>query len=300
MPVTIDVMLPYYGDVGYFKIAVESVLAQDSDHWRLVIVDDGFPDPEPARWSTVLAERDPRVVYHRNPQNLGANGNYRRAVELVEAPYFVMMGADDVMLPGFVSEIERVFASVPEADVVQPGVAIIDARGNEYLPLADRVKRWYSPRPAPGSIRVLRGQTMARSLVRADWAYFPSLAWRSDRVRAVGFRTGLDVVQDLALLLDIASLDGALVAATQVVFQYRRHSASDSSVRAFDGRRFVEERDFFRAEAVRFAEMGWASAARAARRRTASRLHCLVTALSALRRGRLADAARLLSLALGR
>ena len=88
---------------------------------------------------------------------------------------------------------------------------------------------------------VLRGEAMATSLYRGNWTYFPSLLWRTDAVRAVGFREGLDVVLDLALLVDLAFAGEALAYDPRVLFRYRRHDASVSSVQAVDGRRFAEE-----------------------------------------------------------
>jgi glycosyltransferase involved in cell wall biosynthesis len=278
----VDIMLPYYGDVGYFKKAVESVLAQTVQDWRLVVVDDGYPDPEPSRWLNEIAERDSRVHYLRNETNLGANGNYRKALGLVEADLFVMMGADDVMLPNYLSVVLRMAAGYPGADVIQPGVAVIDGNGQRYAPLPDRVKGWYAPTVT--GMRELRAEDMAVSLVRADWAYFPSLTWKSATVKEIGFTEGLDVVQDLALLLDVAAGGGALVVGNETAFEYRRHSGSDSSVRAFDGRRFREERDYFRSQAKRFGEMGWKRAARAARNRLTSRLHSGSMAVTAARK----------------
>ena len=297
MPSTIDVMLPYYGDVDYLKKAVESVLAQTVQDWRLVVIDDGYPDPTPAEWVGAIAARDDRVHYLRNDVNLGANGNYRKAVELVESPLFVMMGADDVMLPNYLSLVLRIVSAFPDADVIQPGVAVIDGHGSRYLPRADRVKRWYAPRVV--GMRELRGQDMALSLVRADWAYFPSLAWRSSTVKRIGFTEGLDVVQDLALLLDIAAEGGSLAVGSEIAFEYRRHAQSDSSVRAFDGRRFLEERDFFIAQSRRFASLGWTRAARAARNRIASRLHAASMSVSALGKRQWASARVLSGIALG-
>src|SRR5512141_1373011 len=78
----VDVTLPYYGDVDLMKQAVRSVLGQSYPHWRLIVVDDGYPDPEPARWFGNL--RDPRVAYRRNDANLGANGNYRRCLDVAQ------------------------------------------------------------------------------------------------------------------------------------------------------------------------------------------------------------------------
>jgi hypothetical protein len=43
-------MLPYYGDVDLMKLAAQSVMSQQFQDWRLVVVDDGYPSPEPERW----------------------------------------------------------------------------------------------------------------------------------------------------------------------------------------------------------------------------------------------------------
>lgn len=265
----VDVMFPYYGDVELMKQAARSVMGQQHQDWRLVVIDDGYPDPEPARWFAEI--KDPRVSYQRNEKNLGANGNYRKAVELIEAPVAVMMGADDVMLPNYLSSVVESFEAFPDASAVQPGVQVIDELSRAAAPLADRVKKIALPGGAER--RQLRGEDLATSLLRAGWHYFPSIAWKSDMLKRIGFRTDFDVVQDLALLLDIAAADGAMVLAPELAFLYRRHSGSDSSVRALDGRRFDEERRFFEGEAVRFEQLGWNRAARAARLHLTSRLN---------------------------
>lgn len=126
---------------------------------------------------------------------------------------------------------------------------------------------------------------MATSLLHAGWHYFPSLGWRLGSIKDHGFRPEYDVVQDLALLMDIAAAGGSMVvSSSRIVFNYRRHNASDSSVRAVDGRRFDEERRFFREQAARFADIGWPRAARAARLHWTSRLHALSLLLRSLRK----------------
>ena len=265
----IDVLLPYYGDVDLMKLAAQSVMSQQFEDWRLLVVDDGYPSPEPQRWFEAMS--DPRVSYQKNETNLGANGNYRKALELATAPIVVVMGADDVMLPNYLDVVADAFESYPHASVVQPGVQVIDEKGIACIPLVDAVKKIYAPKTRE---RVeLQGEKMATSLVRADWAYFPSLAWRTDVIRRIGFTEGLHVVQDLALLLDIAAEGGSMIVDPTLAFLYRRHSASDSSVKALDGRRFDEERAFFEGQARRFRELGWRGASRAAAFHTTSRLN---------------------------
>lgn len=287
---TIDVMLPYYGDPDLMKLAARSVMGQQYEDWRLVVLDDGYPSPEPEEWFAAID--DPRVSYSKNGVNLGANGNYREALKLVRAaPIVVIMGADDVMLPNYLQTVVNAFDAYPDAAVVQPGVQVIDENGRACQPLVDLVKKAYAPR---GKERlVLHGERLATSLARADWAYFPSLAWRSDVIVRIGFAEDLDVVQDLALLLDIAAENGAMVVDPELAFLYRRHSASDSSVRALDGRRFDEERAFFYAQADRFAALGWTSAARAARFHTTSRLNAASLVARSLLNGKTESLPRL-------
>ncbi|WP_168701739.1 glycosyltransferase family 2 protein [Gordonia paraffinivorans] len=265
----IDVMMPFYGDVAQFRLAVSSVLDQTDPDLRLVVVDDCYPDPAPREWLTGLG--DARVQYLRNESNLGVNGNFRRCVDLVTADWFVVMGCDDVMHPDYLRTVRTLARHHPKASVIQPGVDVIDENGRPVRPLGDRIKNVL----APSFATELSGERLVTGLFHGNWTYFPSLLWRTAAVREVGFRPGLEIVLDLALLVDLAAAGGSLVYDPEVVFSYRRHSASVSSVQAVDGRRFDEENRFFAEEARRFAERGWPRAARAARLHATSRLNHL-------------------------
>ena len=276
-PPAIDVLLPYYGDLVQLQLAVRSVLSQTMTAFRLVVVDDAYPDPAPARW--LASVDDPRLSYLRNDVGLGANGNYRRCLELAHAPLLLVMGADDVMLPGHLAAVIELFAAEPAATIVHTGVRVIDEHGQPCRPLADRVKSFY----APSRRTLLRGEDFAVSVLRGNWTYFPSMAWRTGSIRPIGFRPGLDVVQDLALLLDVAAAGGSLLFDPEVSFEYRRHRHQDSTVRAVDGRRFAEEGAFFRREAADLDQRGWPRAARVARWHISSRLNALSVLPKALR-----------------
>lgn len=265
----VDVMFPFHGDVEMMKQAARSVMGQHFQDWRLVVLDDASPGTAAADW--FRENEDPRVVYLRNETNLGANGNYTKALTLAEADITVIMGADDVMLPNYLTTIVDVFEAFPHADAVQPGVQVIDGTGRLATTLTDSVKRFAMPR-VKRTVQ-LQGEPLAASLSRAPWHYFPAIAWKTSTITRIGFRPDLDVVQDLALLLDIAAEGGSFVLCHELAFLYRRHTSSDSSVRAFDGRRFREEKRFFTAEAKRFTDMGWTKAAAAADVHLSSRLH---------------------------
>lgn len=268
---TVDVLLPFYGDVAMMKQAVESILGQTSPDWTLTVIDDGYPDDSIPGYFGVLAARDPRITYVRNEENLGANGNYRKALTFVRHELAVVMGADDVMLRNYIETVVAAHEQFPSAQIIQPGVEVIDELGRPGMGLVDRMKRVYAPRVQ--GRRLLSGEPLAISLVRGNWLYFPSICWRSDTLVATGFREGLNVMQDLALALDLIKAGGGLVVDSSVCFQYRRHRESDSSWRALDGTRFIEEGEFFAAMADEFTAIGWRRAARTARLHLSSRLN---------------------------
>lgn len=95
---TLDIMMPFYGRFDHFREAVQSVLAQSDPDWRLVIVDDVYPDLAPGEWAAAID--DPRVHYRRNAVNLGVGGNFRECVRLIENERAVLMGCDDRMHSG--------------------------------------------------------------------------------------------------------------------------------------------------------------------------------------------------------
>lgn len=276
---TLGIMLPYWGDPGLLDLTVNSVLAQTDPDWTLTIVDDCYPDPTArARWAD---HADPRIRYLVNETNLGITGNFERCRELASEDLVMFLGCDDLLHPTFVARARSVMTARPSADFVQPGVRVIDEDGGDALPLGDRIKTLLRPRAS--ALRELSGETLAVSLLRGNWLYWPSLVFRRSALDGRRFRVDLPIVLDLALVLDVVRAGGTLLLDPQVTFSYRRHSLSLSSSAALDGSRFEDDRRFFREVGEELADAGWPRAARAARHRWVSRLHGATLAPAAIR-----------------
>ncbi|SEB44791.1 Glycosyl transferase family 2 [Nocardioides exalbidus] len=276
----IEVFLPFWGDPALLRAAVASVQAQTDPDWTLVVVDDHYPDASVAEFFAGLG--DDRITYVRNETNLGITDNYRRCLELASGEWMVFFGCDDLMLPTYVATVKAAIASAPAGvDIVSPGAKVIDGTGADADPLVDRVKqRLFAPRLA--GPRVLAGEELAVSVLRGNWTYWPSLAFRVEPVRRQGFIDGFPLVQDLALLVDLALAGSGMLVLPDVVFAYRRHAASASSTTVADGGRFQGERDYFAIAAERCARAGWPRATRAARVHLASRLYAVTQLPGAL------------------
>lgn len=275
----IDIVIPAYNGGAHLEAAVRSVIAQESEQWRLHVVDDASPGRGVR--DVVATIDDPRVSCSRNRERLGINAQFNKALTLGTAEHLVVMGEDDEMLPGYVAQVLECLRRFPDAGVVQPGVQVIDDAGRTTLPLGDRVKRWVSFRP--GGPTAYTGEDLLVSLLRGNWTYFPSMCWRREVAAPIGFRPEYDVVLDLALLVEVLRRGHAFVVDPRPAFRYRRHVASLSSVQAVDGRRFDEEAAYFRGIAESLADDGMTRAARAARLHLTSRLHAVVRLPAAAR-----------------
>ena len=277
-----DIALPFYGDVGFLKEAVASVIAQTDPNWHLLVVDDGYPDETLPAWFAGL--NDSRISYLRNVENLGANGNFQKCLSLVTSEFCVVMGADDILEPDFIEVVTNTILKFPEAAIIHPGVKIVDEKNNEISTRSDSIK--FKIRNLLESNQTLTGEDLATSLMKGNWMYFPAITWRTRIIQEIGFRSGFNVCQDLGLAIDVIMQGKQMVLIDDEIFRYRRHVSSDSSIKAINGERFIDERNFFKVMNADLQSLGWNKAARAARLHLTSRLHAASLIPACIRRGK--------------
>lgn len=268
----LDIFIPYWGDPGYMKETVNSVLSQENPDWRLTVVDDAYPGQEIANFMGGIS--DPRVTYIRKEINAGITENYRTCVSLASQEVIVILGCDDILLPNYVDVILAAHRDFPEAAIIQPGVQVINEKSEVATTLADTVKQRLV-KPRGGGQRIVSGEAIASNLMHGDWLYWPSLAFRTDKIRMVDFRDGFPIIQDLALIMDMIFNGDKLLIEPALCFQYRRHSNSASSTKLIDGSRFAGEREYFELSASKAQDLGWTRAARSSRLRITSRAHAI-------------------------
>jgi glycosyltransferase involved in cell wall biosynthesis len=288
---TVEIMLPYWGSPGLLREAVESVLAQDDPDWTLTVIDDAYPDVSAAAWIGELS--DPRVTLVRNERNLGVSGSFQKCLELAAQDWLVVMGCDDRMLPAYVGAVRAGIAAHPEVTYVQPGVLVIDGRGEPTRPMADRIKqliRIKVDRPT-----VVDPRTMTESLLRGNWTYFPSICWRREAATRHGFEPRYEVVLDWLMQLHLLQDGARVLLLPDEVFEYRRHPEQVSTGTAFDATRFHEEKALLLGMREVARKRGWRRARRHATWHLTSRLHALTTLAKLLRSGKLRGAGALLT-----
>src|SRR3954470_23556514 len=97
-------LLPTRNRLDYLRFAVESVLRQDDPDWELVISDN---DSEDDIAGYVASLGDDRVRYVRTDSFVPVTENWNNALRHSTGEYFVMLGDDDALLPGYFSAMRK-------------------------------------------------------------------------------------------------------------------------------------------------------------------------------------------------
>lgn len=96
---SVDVIVPCYRYGHFLRQCVESVLNQHGVEVRVLIIDDASPDAT-AEVATQLLREDSRVTFARHLSNKGHIATYNEGIEWVDAAYYLLLSADDYLLPG--------------------------------------------------------------------------------------------------------------------------------------------------------------------------------------------------------
>jgi GT2 family glycosyltransferase len=125
----VSVLVPSYNYAPLLRRCIDSVLAQRNVELELVISDDASTDDSDA---IIRSYRDARVVYERQPQNLGMVPNWRRCAELASGEYLLLLGADDYLKPDMLArctqvldaDVEIAFCHTAAEFFVDPGTVV--------------------------------------------------------------------------------------------------------------------------------------------------------------------------------
>ena len=97
----VTIGVPVFNGAKTLRAALDSLLAQSYRDFVLIISDNGSTDTTEAICRE-YAERDARVSYYRQPQNLGAALNFRYVLFQAKSPYFMWAAADDQWAETFI------------------------------------------------------------------------------------------------------------------------------------------------------------------------------------------------------
>ncbi|HWB07765.1 MAG TPA: glycosyltransferase family 2 protein [Pirellulales bacterium] len=290
---SITLAIPYYSNLGYLRRAIESVVRQRDDSWKLIVCDDGEQSEETEH--VVLGFRDARMAYHRNPRRLGMAANWNRCLDLAESDLVTLLHADDELLPNYTATMRETAYRHPRACALFCETDVIGENGRRLASLPELVKRVL--RPAKGRAIELSGREGVKALLRGNFIMCPTLCYRKALLGPRRFCDRWRMVQDLDFTTGLLLEGESLLGIPTTAYRYRRHSNNASAQYTRDLLRFREESELYAILERKAAERGWSDVARVARRKTIIKLNlgwCVLKDAVRLRLGSALTKARFL------
>jgi len=124
----VTVGLPVYNGEQYLAGAIESVLKQDFQDFKLIISDNGSDDRTPDICRH-YQEIDDRIKYYRYSKNLGGAKNYTRVLRASTGKYFICVADDDLRERTMITDCLSVMEKDPSVAVCYPQTTNIDEDG---------------------------------------------------------------------------------------------------------------------------------------------------------------------------
>jgi len=121
----VSIGLPVYNGERYLREAIDSILAQTMDDFELIICDNASTDGTEVVCREYV-DRDDRIRYYRNDDNLGASRNFNRTVELALASYFKWAAHDDALAANYLARCVEILDHEPTVVLSHSDAWIID------------------------------------------------------------------------------------------------------------------------------------------------------------------------------
>lgn len=132
----VSIQIPTYNQKEYIKEALDSALAQTYENLQIIVSDDCSPDYDIFEYLKDYIN-NPKVLIHRNSQNLGRVGNYRNCLyNLVKGDWFINLDGDDYFTTNdFVTEFISYYLQNEETNIVvgQFGFDISELKKNHKI-----------------------------------------------------------------------------------------------------------------------------------------------------------------------
>ncbi|MEW5860828.1 MAG: glycosyltransferase family A protein [Cyanobacteriota bacterium] len=124
-----SIVITTYNRLTLLKRAIDTSLAQTLP-CEVIVCDDCSSDGTQAYVSSLVAalraKGDERLVYHRNPVNLGHSATMNAGVQLARGEWIKPVDDDDYLAPNFLEEMNRAIALCPNAVIASCQAAQVD------------------------------------------------------------------------------------------------------------------------------------------------------------------------------
>ncbi|MDG6360461.1 glycosyltransferase family 2 protein [Glaesserella parasuis] len=121
----VSVIIPCYNAENFVESAVRSIMEQTYSNLEIIVINDCSSD-NTGEILKRLAEKDPRIKYIENEQNLKLPKTLNKGIKLSKGEYIARMDADDISFPERLEKQIAFLLSNSEIDLVSTNSQWID------------------------------------------------------------------------------------------------------------------------------------------------------------------------------
>ena len=105
----ISYVIPVYKRADLLEKTLYSVLNQQKVdfEWNIVIVDNEAGEVNDTQRLIEKISSD-KIVYYRNEENIGVDGNYNRCIEIAKSPWVAMIHGDDLIMDDHLKKLSLI------------------------------------------------------------------------------------------------------------------------------------------------------------------------------------------------
>lgn len=222
----LTIFIQCYNRPVYAQRAIESVLHQTNQDFRLVISDNSSDD----ELYRLVQSEFPTLECRRRVPSLPALDHFNKSISEADTDFFCLFHDDDLMEPEYVDAMLKTIELHPHAVAYACNAVTIDeevVRKGSFFESGDKHVIINNP-------RALAGRYFSK--YPNGFAPFPAYIYRSSIVKKIPLnpQTG-GKYSDVSWLLEI-SKNGPIVWNSQQLIRYRMHTANDSNLESLSDR----------------------------------------------------------------
>ncbi len=131
---TFSICIPTYNRVSYLGDAIRSCLAQTDQDFEICISSNASTDRTPELIDTYCKDN---ICFFHHPKPVLPYENWNTALTMATGEYVLFLSDDDLLKPGYLSEIRELIGVYPSASLYRTGLSCIDEHGKEKWSLTD-------------------------------------------------------------------------------------------------------------------------------------------------------------------
>ncbi|MBI3441263.1 MAG: glycosyltransferase [Proteobacteria bacterium] len=132
----VDIVMPVYNGAEYLEGALASLSEQSFTDLRIIISDNASTDATPAIIAAWQA-RDPRIIAHRQSENIGALANFNWVLQRAESPWVMFACHDDLWSPDYVAALYTAATAKAGTWLAAPSMTLIHPDQSKKIWLFD-------------------------------------------------------------------------------------------------------------------------------------------------------------------